>query len=118
MNALVSHSSKIDGVMVFDLALEDLEDDNACQMFCEQTLCFASDKVIINLSKCEVITSDVLKRLEDLVSAITIVGNQVIVCGFNPVSAAMLFAFVDDLNFTTELDIDRALQALSNNQSN
>ncbi len=100
--------------IVIELNSEDLALDEVAFQFSQHIIQYSAKHVIINLSALEVITSKDVSILESINSAFLIIGKLVIVCGINPLCASLIYNFVDELTFNTELNLDYALQAISN----
>ena len=70
--------------------------------------------VIINLSRFEIITSELINYVSKLVNILKLNNISSIVCGINEYSASIIFHFVDEINFPTTLDVQSALNVINN----
>jgi len=70
--------------------------------------------VIFNLAILNVISSEDIAFIEKLIAMLKLNDIDVIVCNFNVYSASILFHFIDEVSFKTELNIQKALNAIKN----
>ncbi|MFY8274260.1 hypothetical protein AAEU32_09050 [Pseudoalteromonas sp. SSDWG2] len=111
---LQSAFSSVQNAIVFDVVIDDLSAENCSHGFCHAVHVASSNNIVLNLAMCDVLTSADIKAIEEINNALELLGKCVIVCGINPLCAAIIFTYVDDIHFTTELDLNHALEAFSN----
>lgn len=114
MTGLKSTISVTLTAIVVELNVDDLSLEDVVFQLSQRIIQHQSNFVIINLSALEVLTSKDVGILESMSSTFSIMGKQVTVCGINPLCASLIYNFVDELAFNTELNVDYALQAISN----
>lgn len=61
-----------------------------------------------------IITSDDIKFIESIEKVLKLNNIKTIVCNINPSSASILFHFIDEVKFRTELNIQSAIDAIKN----
>lgn len=66
-------------------------------------------QVVLSLTKVEIMTSQLLEMINQIVNFLTITGNEVIICDVNPATAAIVTNFTDGINFKTARDFKHAV---------
>ncbi|RXK11559.1 hypothetical protein CP965_13545 [Halarcobacter mediterraneus] len=109
-----SNYSINEDILVLTLNLEDTKLDNfgieLLQIIRKKALHF----VVFDLALFDVITSENISYIEKLISMLKLNDIDVIVCNFNVYSASILFHFIDEVSFKTELNIQKAVNAIKN----
>lgn len=111
---LQSKSSVIRDCLIVDLSIDDFEVNNYEYYISKLLQSSQKTKVILNLQGIDVITSADIQNIEKTVTLFTLSGAQSIVCGINPYSAALIFSFVDEIKFESQLGVEEALDAFAN----
>lgn len=68
--------------------------------------------VIINMDQFEFVTSQTIEFISKTVSVLNLNNSRSIVCGFNVQTAAVIFHFIDQVEFQTALDVQSALDVI------
>ncbi|WP_196138095.1 hypothetical protein [Aliikangiella sp. G2MR2-5] len=113
MNSLNSSVVVIDNVAVIGLQRDDLEIANCGFLVSKRIKEESISKTAINIESFEYITSENVYALQKLIDVLEISGISVCVCGFDAVSASIIFTFVDDIYFSTALDVRNAILELN-----
>ncbi|QDF30254.1 hypothetical protein [Halarcobacter anaerophilus] len=71
---------------------------------------------IFDLALFDVISSEDIAFIEKLVQILKLHNIEVIVCNFNVYSASILFHFVENISFKTELNVQKAMDAIKSNK--
>lgn len=110
---LKSNSAKFKNSLVIDIVIEDLYINNHAYEFSRCIEKNRIENVILNLEHLDVITSNDIEKIEEIISVLKLNGVDVIVCGINPYCASVIFSFVNNINFKTELNVKAALNVFS-----
>jgi len=71
---------------------------------------------IFDLTLFDIISSEDIIFIEKLVHILKLHHIDVIVCNFNVYSASIIFHFIDDISFKTELNVQKAIDVIKNNK--
>jgi len=103
-----------DDIFNISLKLEDLSDVSFGTTMLENINKTKLSKVICDLSNIDVIQSKDIKNIEMLIKLFHFNNITTIVCGINAYSSAIIFHFLDDFDFKTALNIQRAINDFKN----
>jgi len=101
-------------IFTINLNLKDFDDEAFTLHLLEIVNKSKLSKLICNLSSVDVISQNNIKQIETLVQLLQFNNIQTIVCGVNAYSASVLFHFLDNFNFKTALNIQRAIDDFQN----
>ena len=99
-------------VLVLDLVLTDFAEGEFVPTMCALANQHQTLGCIIDVSRIALFLQSDIQQLSMLVNALELCGYRVIVCGFDPLCAALIYTYVDVLPFTTELNSRYALEVL------
>lgn len=111
MNSSYSISGDI---FTIALKLEDLSDVTFGTTMLENINKTKLSKVICDLSHINLIQAKDIKDIEMLVKLFQFNNIKTIVCGINAYSSSVIFHFLDDFDFQTALNIQRAIDDFKN----
>lgn len=111
---MYSSYSISDDIFSISLKLEDLSDLSFGTTMLENINRTKLTKVICDLSNVDVIQAEDIRDIEMLVKLFNFNNITTIVCGINAYSSAVIFHFLDDFDFKTALNIQRAIDDFKN----
>jgi hypothetical protein len=109
---IASRLSADNEILQVDLALADFASEQFVQTVCDRASGLAIFGCIVNVSEIDFFLQTDIAALTKLVSALELCGYRVLVCGFDPLCAALIYSYVDVLPFSTELNSRHAVKAL------
>lgn len=109
-----SNYSTSGDIFTISLKLEDLEDLSFGATMLENINRTKLSKVICDLSHIDIIQAKDIENIELLVKLFQFNNITTIVCGINAYSSSIIFHFLDDFDFKTALNIQRAIDDFKN----
>lgn len=109
-----SRISVSDDILQVDLAITDLTFTQFVQSVCNHANEQDIIGCIINVSEIEIFLQSDIDALTRLVRSLELCGYRVLVCGFDPLCAALIYSYIEELPFLTELNPRYAYKALQN----
>jgi len=110
-----SNYSIFDNIYLIKLNPLDVECSDLGKQFLDIFRAKSLVSVVIDLALFEIVTTDDIKLVESLVKIFKLNNIKTIVCGFNVSSVAIIFHFIDTINFETRLDVESAMNVFKNN---
>ncbi len=109
-----SNYSVNEDILVLTLNLEDTKFDNFGIELLQIVRKKALHYVVFDLALFDVISSENITFIEKIIGILKLNAIDVIVCNFNVYSASILFHFIDEITFKTELNVQKAVNAIKN----
>lgn len=101
-------------IAIFILDVEDIKKDDLGIELLKLIKKEYVQYVIFDLALFEVITTEDISFIKKLIEILKLNNIEAIVCNFNIHSAAIIFHFIDEITFKTELNVQKAIDVIKN----
>ena len=99
-------------ILTITIEPKDQELSNLGVLFLEIVKSKNISDIVFDLKLFEILTTDDIKFIEQLVSILKLNNIRVVICNINVYSASILFHFIDNISFETALDIQSAMNVI------
>ncbi|MEA1891836.1 MAG: hypothetical protein U9N33_03895 [Campylobacterota bacterium] len=110
---MVSSSSISNGVLVLNIDEYELQHDENFAIECLKLIGkYSLYHMVLNLDKFKTVQKDDIFKLEKLIKLLSVNNIKSMVCGIDINSIVVLLHFVEDFNFDSTLDVQRAVDEI------
>ncbi len=112
---MISSNSISNDVLIITIDEDELHNDENFAIECLKLITkYSLSHMVLNVDKFKTVQKDDILKIEKLIKLLSVNNIKSMVCGIDINSILVLLHFVEDFNFNSTLDVQRAVDEIKN----